>query len=193
MDWSGALDEKDLKYIRGRLKSAREDRGLSQSDVADAFGVSQTSISNLELGRVQLTLDDLVGYCRITGKPLSYFLPSHLISRSELSSDEQTLISLFREIEDQGLRDVVLSFVKEQVSIYKKALELSKLSAISQQEKVFRMLDSLFKDFDFEVAEDGSIKVLSGDVEVSLSFTEQISKDDLKAYLLWRNSGKSSS
>lgn len=179
---------KAVDLSRRRIKKAREDLGMSQQDMAQRYGVSQAKISNLESGRVQLTVDDLIQFAKMTGKPLSYFFPDELWagSVSGLSADESTLLALFREVEDEGMRQVISEFVSEQVSIYRKAVELSRLKSVSQKEKTFRLLDQLLTGFAFEVTEGGDLKVLSGDAEVLLSMTEDLDREELREFAQWR-------
>ncbi len=60
-------------YIRDRLKQAREDVGLSQYELAERFGSTQSSISGIERGRVEVSAADLARLAGILGKPITYF------------------------------------------------------------------------------------------------------------------------
>lgn len=188
------MGEKDTAYIRQRLKLARESMGWSQQDMAQRFKMSQSKISNLELGRVQIGIDDLIDFARMTGKPFSFFLPPGLLMGSpDLNFNEETLLALYREIDDESFHQAIIGFVRDQVVIYRNALAVSALPNVSQQEKMFRMLDTIFNAFDFDVTEEGEIRVLSGDAQVLLSMTQDIDKEELKAYLRWREVQNSSS
>ncbi len=47
-----------------RLKGLREDRDLTQKQVADILGVAQTTYSQYELGKRPLPIDFLLVLCR---------------------------------------------------------------------------------------------------------------------------------
>jgi transcriptional regulator with XRE-family HTH domain len=57
-----------------RLRRAREDAGLRQSDVARALGRAHTFVSKCELGERRLDPIELRDFARIYRKPLSYFV-----------------------------------------------------------------------------------------------------------------------
>jgi predicted XRE-type DNA-binding protein len=57
----------DMRIVRD-LAALREERGLSQSDVASLLGVSQPAVAKLESGRVKnLELRTLVRYATVLG------------------------------------------------------------------------------------------------------------------------------
>ncbi|MFC4726449.1 helix-turn-helix domain-containing protein [Glycocaulis abyssi] len=53
-----------LEKIAGRLKQAREDKGLSQRALAQLTGVPQSHISKIESGAVDIRLSSLVAISR---------------------------------------------------------------------------------------------------------------------------------
>lgn len=53
------------------LRSAREAAGLTQTDVAAAFGVSQTTVSAWERGRIDISIGSLIDYAKAIGVPAS--------------------------------------------------------------------------------------------------------------------------
>lgn len=59
-----------------RLKRARESRGVSQQELAEALGLSQAAVSNIESGTRPLRVDELITASRILGEDPEYFLAS---------------------------------------------------------------------------------------------------------------------
>ena len=49
---------------RERIRAVREDRDLTQEDVARLLGKSQQGYSHIENGRAELKIDDLIVLCR---------------------------------------------------------------------------------------------------------------------------------
>ena len=76
-------------YVGIRLRRKRQDLGASQRDVADAVGLKQNSISNIEAGKQRFLLDQLFGMCRFlkleprsilpTTKQLTTNPPKHIV------------------------------------------------------------------------------------------------------------------
>ncbi len=52
------------------LRRAREQRGLSQADVAEALRVTHTSVSHWERGAYRPAAGLLIGWARVVGMPL---------------------------------------------------------------------------------------------------------------------------
>lgn len=63
------------KIIGTKVKTAREEAGLSQKDLAKKAGYSAATISQLEAGLFRISVDSLERIARILKKPLHYFLP----------------------------------------------------------------------------------------------------------------------
>jgi len=57
-----------------RLKELREEKGLSQIQLAKILGVRNTAISNWEVGIRQLDIDTIVKLCDIFDVTTDYFL-----------------------------------------------------------------------------------------------------------------------
>lgn len=57
-----------------RLKKARMDAGLTQSEVADKLGCSQSWVSKVELGELRVEAIWLNKLAKLYGKSISYFL-----------------------------------------------------------------------------------------------------------------------
>lgn len=71
---------------RKRLREVREDRDLSQSDVAKVLQKSQQGYSHIENGRAELKIDDLITLCRFYDLSADYMVgltdrPNRLITQ----------------------------------------------------------------------------------------------------------------
>ena len=59
---------------RERIKGAREDRDMSQSDIARILHKSQQVYNHIEKGRAELKIDDLVVLCRVFNLSADYLI-----------------------------------------------------------------------------------------------------------------------
>ena len=60
--------------LRTRLRNAREEAGLTQIDLSDAIGKSQTFVSDVERGVRRLDVVELWDICRSMGLDLTAFI-----------------------------------------------------------------------------------------------------------------------
>ncbi len=61
--------------VGARLRLLREERHMSQEEIAFAADVTQASISNYENGRNEIPLSVLLSVCDFLGVPLTEMLP----------------------------------------------------------------------------------------------------------------------
>ena len=59
---------------RTRMKNIREDRDLTQSDIAKILNKSQQGYNHIEMGRAELKIDDLIKLCKYYGVSSDYFI-----------------------------------------------------------------------------------------------------------------------
>ena len=59
---------------RTRMRHLREDRDLTQREVATVINKSQQGYSHIEDGRAELKIDDMVTLCRYYGVRADYFV-----------------------------------------------------------------------------------------------------------------------
>jgi repressor LexA len=71
--------------IGGKIKKAREERGISQHDLGAALGLTATAINYYEKGKRKVSIEEIYRLSRILKKPLQYFLPGE-----DLLNDERT-------------------------------------------------------------------------------------------------------
>lgn len=61
-------------YMDNRIKDLREDRDLTQTQVAEAIGITQRKYSYIETGTQQLTDEILVKLAKFYGVTVDYIL-----------------------------------------------------------------------------------------------------------------------
>lgn len=59
---------------RKRMRNLREDRDLSQREVALVINKSQQGYSHIEEGRAELKIEDLIKLCRFYNVSADYFI-----------------------------------------------------------------------------------------------------------------------
>ena len=59
---------------RERLRNLREDRDLTQAQVAAVINKSQQGYSHIESGRAELKIDDLITLCQFYGVSADYMI-----------------------------------------------------------------------------------------------------------------------
>ena len=91
------------KTIGIKVKTAREDAGLSQKDLAKKVGYSPATISQLEAGLFRISVDSLEKIARILKKPLHYFLPElqpffHVIVSGNIGVGKRNWIKILAKV-----------------------------------------------------------------------------------------------
>ena len=61
-------------HYRIRMRNLREDRDLTQRQVAEVINKSQQGYSHIEDGRAELKIDDLIRLCKFYGVSADYFI-----------------------------------------------------------------------------------------------------------------------
>lgn len=57
-----------------RIRQAREDRDLSQADIAEILGTTRQQVSKYETGHQEMTVSKLVALCLALGVSADYLL-----------------------------------------------------------------------------------------------------------------------
>lgn len=85
----------ELKLIGQRIREAREAADLTQHQLGKALGVSNKTISAIELANVEPSTTQLMAIARTLGKPVGYLVGETLPStHKQLQDIEQQLASL---------------------------------------------------------------------------------------------------
>ncbi|MCZ7553156.1 MAG: helix-turn-helix domain-containing protein [Anaerolineales bacterium] len=97
-----------------RIKEARQERGLTQHDLAEHLGRSTAAISELERGKVQVTAADLYLIAQLLNKPIEYFFGEEFGD-----SEIQDLIAVMRkqplEVRTQSIQTTKLILQMQQI------------------------------------------------------------------------------
>ena len=89
-----------MKYeIGSRIRRFREDKGMSQKQLADLLHVSNSRVSNWEQGINRPDADILADICKALNVSPSELLNVHLTA-DELSEEERRVINAYREKAD---------------------------------------------------------------------------------------------
>ena len=106
----------EFTYEMGKLiKAAREEKGLSQTELAEKLSKRQATISDFENGKIEIGILTLVQIAIVFGKPISYFIPNmtFLVSLSDIHNKwEEEALALYRDLEYQGDPELARRFMK---------------------------------------------------------------------------------
>lgn len=102
-----------MKYqIGNNIRKYREENGLSQKQLAEALGISNSRVSNWEQGTNRPDADMLSEICRALQVSPSLLLGVQL-STDELSEHERKLIDAYRQKTDlQKAVDILLGLTE---------------------------------------------------------------------------------
>ena len=62
-------------FISKKIREAREEKGITQKELADALGYSPMGISHFERGMRGIKMSDIEKLAKYLGKKMFYFLP----------------------------------------------------------------------------------------------------------------------
>jgi len=104
-------EDKINRYIRERIREAREKRGRTQDELAKELERSRVAVSDIERGKAQVNASDLVIIASYLEKPIAFFYPPAVVgpSKADLSAKEQELVWMFRQLHHDALENVALS------------------------------------------------------------------------------------
>lgn len=69
-----AIYSKDHKYLIERLKKARVEADMEQSEVAKQLGRTQSYVSKIEIGQRRIDIIQLKEFAKIYKKDLEFFI-----------------------------------------------------------------------------------------------------------------------
>ena len=98
-----------------RIRQAREERGMSQEELADAISRRRPSISEMETGKMEPDASTLIMLGGVLKKPLIYFYPPVYASRFAPDTRtplEQELLLEFRRLENEAHQRVAIAQVR---------------------------------------------------------------------------------
>lgn len=91
------------RWIGERIRTAREEKGWTQSQLAEAMHKSQTNISDYERGRLQISVVDLLYIALALDKPLTFFTPPKFngATPNDLSPRQKEIIHHINQASDE--------------------------------------------------------------------------------------------
>ena len=93
------------------IRRAREEAGISQTELSEKIYRRQAAISDIENGRMEVNVTTLMLLSFILQKPLTYFFPEGWISDvppEKLSLREQELLIQARRLMDEDIRKLIV-------------------------------------------------------------------------------------
>lgn len=81
----------DQATLARRLRKAREDRGLTQQDAADALGVSRTAVTQIESGSRSVSTLEFTRFAALLRRPVG-----DLLAEGGTAPDDDVLVLLYR-------------------------------------------------------------------------------------------------
>lgn len=98
--------EKELQKIGHRIKLLRIENKISQKVLAKNLCISQTHLSNIENGRVGVTLLHLIKIKELFECPIEYFFEEKTLSENEAEKNECQKIKTIVEENNFRLEDL---------------------------------------------------------------------------------------
>ena len=69
-----SIYSKEYSLFLEQLRNAREEKGLTQTDVAERLGKTQSFVSKVELGERRIDIVELRAFCQAIGVGFSTFI-----------------------------------------------------------------------------------------------------------------------
>jgi transcriptional regulator with XRE-family HTH domain len=112
--WHKSEFSKLNRWIGSRVRSAREESGITQEQLAKTVYKSRVNISNIERGEVAVAADDLSLIAHVLEKPITYFFPIGVrgATPQDLTTEEKELIHHFRQIQNAAMEKYAIKQVK---------------------------------------------------------------------------------
>jgi len=128
----------EAELLGARLRAARREAGLSQSDVGRALGYAPSLISALESGDRRLKVDDLTKLCALYGRSADYFLhPEAAVEREQVGVSLRAQLS---GVPHEGLSEALGEFLDYAELEFAKTGETPAMKGVEPQEAAKRIL-----------------------------------------------------
>ena len=98
------------RKIGTRLRQAREDKGLTQEEVADLLGLTDVGYGAYERGQRLIPVDFLVKLTGILDRSVNYFLDSP--APNGLTPEEEELVKLYRTASDSAIKTSLMRIAR---------------------------------------------------------------------------------
>ncbi|MCX8123278.1 MAG: helix-turn-helix domain-containing protein [Spirochaetes bacterium] len=87
-----------FKEIGKKIQLAREEKGITQLELAKMLGITQAALSNYELGKRRVYFHQIEEIANYLEKPVSYFLDEESLSENNCNeiSDEKIYLLIYK-------------------------------------------------------------------------------------------------
>jgi len=128
-------EDKFNRFLRQKIREAREQKGMTQEELASQIRKSRVFVSDIERGRTRITAVDLMGIAYNLEKPINYFFPVHVPTEGDLDNQEWELIHHFRRIgTNQAIRDLAINQVRQLADVATEADIKAHIREVDQEQ-----------------------------------------------------------
>lgn len=99
------MQELDFQFIGQRIREIRTDKHLTQEYLANSTGVNVSHISNLETGKVKVSLTLLVQICNTLNVTIDYLLENEY--HNPASTLEKELMNAVKDMSQEKLETLL--------------------------------------------------------------------------------------
>ena len=98
-----------------KIKEIRTENGMSQKELAQLLGVSQTNIYNYEVGRTEPSIEILIKLAKALNVSIDYLVGNSdefgaiMVEGPELTQAEKQLLANFRGADEVGKRSILIT------------------------------------------------------------------------------------
>ena len=100
----------EVAAIGGRLRELRNERGLTQAELARQIGIQQSDLSRMEKGEYRVSLDNLFKILGVFDLDLADFFGDQQekteLEQQPLSREDMKILHLMRELSPEGRAEV---------------------------------------------------------------------------------------
>jgi transcriptional regulator with XRE-family HTH domain len=107
-----------------RLKELRDMKKLNQADVAAHLKIARTTYARYESGEREMTYDALISLAELFSVSTDYLLGRYDANPMVLYSNEDSLINMFRTLDERGKR-AVHALIEHEYSQQKESMKKS--------------------------------------------------------------------
>ncbi len=132
--------------IGGLIKAARDERQMTQEELAEKTDHSRVNISNMERGEVDIAADALTFISYVLEKPITYFYPADArgATLASLSDKEAELYLFIHKIGDEDRENKVIDLLIEQAQKMAEVIIDSDVALMRDQaEKEFQRIKAM--------------------------------------------------
>ena len=101
------------RAIARRVRAARKAVRLSQTDVAEALGLSKSGYGHYDRGRQPFTVEQIYQLSRVLGRSVEWLLGLEM----GINDDEDKLLTRFRQLVSNASRCVIIETIEQQIAL----------------------------------------------------------------------------